>query len=328
MRALPIAALSQAAASGMLRPAMPRTPALLQTDAAAALAIALSGAFWGLFWIPLRALEHQGFAGNWANVTLYAAASLVLLPFLYLQGRPRRRDLPQLIVIGIFSGLGFALWNNALIYGAVVRVTLLFYLTPVWSTVFGMIFLRDSIGPLRLLSILLGIGGASMVLKFEGIFPVPRDAAEWCALASGICFALATVYIRKSHDVGALEKTFANQAFAVPFALLFLIFLPAPGPTAAAFFHALPLILLACIWLVPVMLLIVWGSGRLDPGRVAILLLFEVLASAISAALLTDEPFGWREVTGCILILGAGLIEGLDQLRAAGRKRAASAVAS
>jgi drug/metabolite transporter (DMT)-like permease len=307
---------------------MPRPPALLQTDIAASLAIALSGAFWGLFWIPLRALEHRGFAGNWANVTLYGAASLVLLPFLYLRGRPRRRDLPQLIVIGIFSGLGFALWNNALIYGAVVRVTLLFYLTPVWSTVFGMIFLRDSIGPMRLLSILFGIGGASMVLKFEGILPVPRDAAEWCALASGICFALATVYIRKSHDVGALEKTFANQAFAVPFALLFLIVLPAPVPAAAAFLAGLPLILLACIWLVPVMLLIVWGSGRLDPGRVAILLLFEVLASAISAALLTDEPFGWREVTGCILILGAGLIEGLDQLRAVGRKRAASAVAS
>ena len=308
--------------------AMPRSPAFLQTDGAASLAIALSGAFWGLFWIPLRALEHQGFAGNWANVTLYGAASLVLLPFLYLQKRPRRRDLRQLIVIGIFSGLGFALWNNSLLYGAVVRVTLLFYLTPVWSTIFGMIFLRDSIGPLRVLSILLGIGGASMVLKFEGIFPVPRDAAEWCALASGICFAMATVYIRKSHDVGALEKTFANQAFAVPFALLFLIILPAPLPTGAAFLAGLPLILLACIWLVPVMLLIVWGSGRLDPGRVAILLLFEVLASAISAALLTDEPFGWREVTGCILILGAGLIEGLDQLRAAGRKRAASAVAS
>ena len=307
---------------------MPRPPAFLESDAAASLAIALSGAFWGLFWIPLRALERQGFAGNWANVTLYGAASLALLPFLYLRGRPRRRDLPQLIVIGIFSGLGFALWNNALIYGAVVRVTLLFYLTPVWSTVFGLIFLKDSIGPLRLLSILLGIGGASMVLKFEGIFPVPRDTAEWCALASGVCFALATVYIRKSHDVGTLEKTFANQAFAVPFALLFLIVLPAPLPTGAALLAGLPLILLACIWLVPVMLLIVWGSGRLDPGRVAILLLFEVLASAISAALLTDEPFGWREVTGCILILGAGLIEGLDQLRAAGRKRAASAVAS
>ena len=73
---------------------------------------------------------------------------------------------------------------------------------------------------------------------------MPRDAAEWCALASGVCFALATVYIRKSHDVGALEKTFANQLFSIPFALLLLLILPAPTPTAAALLSALPLILL------------------------------------------------------------------------------------
>jgi drug/metabolite transporter (DMT)-like permease len=62
--------------------------------------------------------------------------------------------------------------------------------------------------------------------------------------------------------------------------------------------------------------MILWGAGRLDPGRVAVLLLLEVLASAISAALLTDEPFGLHELIGCILILAAGLVEGLDQLRA------------
>src|SRR5262249_12738144 len=161
---------------------------------------------------------------------------------------------------------------------------LLFYLTPVWATILGAIFLRDSIGLLRLLSILFGIGGASMVLKFVGIFPMPRDAPEWCALASGVCFALATVYIRPSRYGAALQKLSAVQGFAVPFAALFLVLLPAPAPTAAAFLAGLPLILLACVWLVPVMLLIVWGSGRLDPGRVAILLLLEVLASAASAA--------------------------------------------
>jgi drug/metabolite transporter (DMT)-like permease len=316
MRALPIAILPAGIASGMLdQPRMSRPGPLLQSDRMASLAVALSGAFWGLFWIPLRELEHRGFTGNWANVALYSAASLMLLPFLYWRGRPRRRDLGQLLVIGLFSGLGFALWNNALIYGAVVRVTLLFYLTPVWSTILGMLFLSDPGGPLRALSILFGIAGASMVLKFEGIFPVPRDGAEWCALVSGVCFALATVYVRKSHDVGSLEKTFANQFFAVPFALLLLIVLPAPAPTAAALLAGLPLILLGCIWLVPVMLLIVWGAGRLDPGRTAILLLLEVLASAISAALLTNEPFGWREVTGCVLILAAGMVEALDQLR-------------
>ena len=297
----------------------------LKLDGIASLAIALSGAFWGLWWIPLRQIEHQGLSGNWANLVLYAAAALVLLPIVLLRPRPTRQDMWRLVVIGVLSGLGFALWNNALLYGAVVRVTLLFYLSPVWATLLGVLLLGDSLGALRLLSILLGLAGASMVLKFEGMLPVPRDLAEWSGLASGIAFALLAVYVRKSRDVGALEKTFANQLFAVPFAGLFLLLLPAPAPSFAALISSLPLILVSCVWLVPVMFLILWGAGRLDPGRVSILLLFEVVASATSAALLTDEPFGWREVAGCVLILGAGLVEGLNGLRRQKDSPAASA---
>ena len=43
----------------------------------------------------------------------------------------------------------------------------------------------------------------------------------------------------------------------------------------------------------------------------AILLLLEVVAAAGSASLLTDETFGLRESIGCLLILGAGLVDGL-----------------
>ena len=107
------------------------------SDAVASVAVAASGALWGLWWIPLRRLESHGLAGNWANIALYAAAVLVLLPFLARRPRPSPRDLRRLLVIGLLSGLGFALWNNALIYGAVVRVTLLFYISPVWATLFG-----------------------------------------------------------------------------------------------------------------------------------------------------------------------------------------------
>jgi drug/metabolite transporter (DMT)-like permease len=288
----------------------------LKLDSIASVTIALSGAFWGLWWIPLRQIEHQGLSGNWASLVLYGAGALVLLPVVLLRPRLAASDLWRLLVIGILSGVGFALWNNALIYGAVVRVTLLFYLSPVWASLFGVLLLGDKLGVLRLLSILLGLAGASMVLNFEGALPVPRDLAEWSGLASGIAFALLAVYVRKSQDVGALEKTFANQLFAIPFAGLFLLLLPAPAPSFDALFSALPVILLSCVWLVPVMFLILWGAGRLDPGRVSILLLFEVVASATSAAILTDEPFGWREATGCILILGAGLVEGLNGLAA------------
>lgn len=278
--------------------------------------LAASAAFWGLWWIPLRFLERHGLTGNWASVALNAAAALITLPVVVSKPWPNRRDLYRLIVVGLLSGFTFASWNYALLYGPVVRVTLLFYLSPIWASLLGMLLLGDSIGPGRILSITLGLSGASMVLRFRGFLPLPQGSAEWLALTSGITFAFATVFIRKTHDLGALEKTLANSVFAVPCALAFLLLAPAPPPTLSAVIGALPLILASCIWLVPVGFLILWGAGRVDPGRVSILLLFEVLASAISAALFAGEPFGWREGIGCFLIVSAGIVEGISQLRA------------
>jgi hypothetical protein len=63
--------------------------------------------------------------------------------------------------------------------------------------------------------------------------------------------------------------------------------------------------------------LLLWGARFLEPGRVSLLLLFEVAVAATSAALLAGEPFGPREALGCLLILGAGALEGFAELRAA-----------
>jgi drug/metabolite transporter (DMT)-like permease len=284
--------------------------------AAASVILAASAAFWGLWWIPLRFLEKQGLTGNWVSAVLNAVAALITLPVVLARPWPSRKDLRRLLVIGLLVGFTFASWNHALLYGTVVRVTLLFYLSPIWASIFGALLLHDRVGFGRAVSIVLGFSGASMVLDFHGIIPVPRGGAEWLALVSGITFALATAYIRKTHDVGALQKTLANCAFAVPCALAFLVIAPAAPPTLGILVDALPLILLCCIWLVPVGFLILWGAGRVDPGRVSILLLFEVLTSAISAALLAGEPFGWREGAGCLLIVSAGVVEGVNQLRA------------
>lgn len=39
-------------------------------------------------------------------------------------------------------------------------------------------------------------------------------------------------------------------------------------------------------------------------------------SSAGSVALFANEPFGWHEGIGCVLILGAGLVEGINQIYA------------
>ena len=59
----------------------------------------------------------------------------------------------------------------------------------------------------------------------------------------------------------------------------------------------------------PVIWLTVFGASRLDPGRVAVCLMLEIVVGLTTAALLTDEPFGWRECIGAVLILGASGVE-------------------
>ena len=69
------------------------------------------------------------------------------------------------------------------------------------------------------------------------------------------------------------------------------------------------IVILALIIFVPPSYLVLWASQRIDAGRVGILLMTEVLAGAITAALFSGEYFGIRELTGTALIVCAGLVE-------------------
>ena len=51
----------------------------------------------------------------------------------------------------------------------------------------------------------------------------------------------------------------------------------------------------------------------LTPGRIGILLMSDVVVGVGSAAALAGEPFGWREATGTVLIVGAAFVEVLGR---------------
>ncbi len=282
------------------------------------IAVATSGAMWGLWWLPLRQLEANGLGGDWASVVLYSLALLLSLPYL-LRRWPRFRagGLP-LLGIGLLSGGAFTLWNHALIDGNVVRVTLLFYLAPVWATAINFLLFREAVRGLRLLSILLGFIGAATVLGIEQGLSTPMEVADWFALASGIGFAVCAVWARRAQQVGGVEKTIASAGLAVPVALLLALTMPATAaaPAMSVVWSNLPVVLLCMIWIIPLMWMVLWGAAYVDAGRVAILLLLEIVAAAVSSAIFTDEPFGARELLGCGFILVAGLLEGLAELQA------------
>ncbi len=280
-----------------------------------ALAVAGSALFWGLWWLPLRALAERGLPGGWASLAVYAVAAAVLVPVAWTRRARLRAGGWNLFWTGFLFGVVLVLWNHAVLVGEVVRVVLLFYLAPVWATLFALILLDQRIGPVRVLAIVLGLSGAAVVLGFEAGLPLPGSLGDWLGLLSGIIFALAMTVARKAPGVAALDRTFVTFAcaalVAVPMALA-----TGPGPGADALLDALPLAAaVGLFFIVPATWLVLWGAAQLDPGRVSILLMIEVVVAAASAGLLTDEPFGWREAAGCVLILSAGLVEAAPDLR-------------
>jgi len=282
----------------------------------AALAVTVAGCVWGALWIPLRHLESTGLIGPWATIGGEVAATLVMLPLAFWRWR-RWKAIGPLFLMGLFGGAAFVLYNNAILTTDVIHAMLLFYLTPIWSTLLARLFLGQPITPVRIVTILLGFGGLAIVLGAKGWLPIPSRLGDWMALASGILWAFSLVVIRKRGDIAPYESSLSFfvvgllASVLVPLAVMpETLFENLPRLEDLARFLPWVILLGPLLW-VPTQLLLMWGTKRLDPGRVGILLMGEALVGAATAAFLTDEPFGWREMVGGTLIIGAGLIDTL-----------------
>lgn len=277
------------------------------------LAVALSGALWGLFWIPLRLFDERGVNPAWVSLLFFAVTIAAVLPFA-ARAVPRlaTRD-ARLLVTGLMTGAAFTLYTVSLIHTEVVRALLLFYLTPVWSTFLGFMVMGHPITRNRLAALALGIAGLLVVLDYRSGVPLPRNVGDWMALASGVMWAAGTIRLYAEGTVRITDTvfTFAVGGFACS---LLIMAVPQLGlgevPATAAVESVLPAVVgVAFVAFVPTNFLILWGSQRVNPGRVGILLMTECVVGTASAALFSGEPFGWREAVGTLLILGAGVVE-------------------
>ena len=273
--------------------------------------LALIGMSWGVFWLPMRLLDEIGLGGAWATLAVFATALVLLFPVIIARRRRLAAGGTSLLVTGMITGAAFALYATALVLTEVVYTILLFYLTPVWSTLLGRIMLGEKITRRRLLALILGIAGLFVILGFDRGLPLPRNIGDWMALLSGIGWAYGSLRLYRSENASAWESTSAFFAGGLLITLVgVLIPIDVTTPSSESLVAATPwLFLLVAAYLVPSMLVLLWAASRLSPGRVGLLLMGEVVVGVISAALLTDEPFGGRELIGTILIVSAGVIE-------------------
>ena len=271
---------------------------------------------WGGFWYPLRWFDELGVGSAWISEIFFIVMAASALPWVFRRNAWGDSISGQLLT-GLLLGLAFALYMISLVMTDVIHAILLFYLTPVWSTIGGIIFLRERLTISRSLAMILGFAGMAFILGVKDGLPLPRNSGDWIALASGICWAFGTLrsYTKPTPGIAVHVFVYALGGLVASAAILGIAGLQgSPLASTGQMFAVLPLIVgLAFIIFVPPSFLVLWAAQRIDPGRVGILLMTEVLAGAITAALFSGEQFGVVEFAGTTLIICAGLIEVLGR---------------
>jgi len=273
------------------------------------IAILCSAILWGTLWIPLRALRGTGLNDASATTIGFLLPLILLIPF--ARGRWRRILAGgwPLWMASFCLAVAIALYAEGVVRGQVARVLLLFYLTPVWSTLLARLLLRETITGRRIITIIFGLAGAAVIFGVEAGVSAPEGLGDWMGLAAGVAWALAMVNLNRTAERPVFDRVFVQFVFLGP--IFFLVALMAGdtgyvSPSTEALFDSAPwLLAFSLIWMMPVILLTIVGASRLDPGRVAILLMFEIIVGLTTAAALADEPFGLREAIGAGLILAA-----------------------
>lgn len=264
---------------------------------------------WGTLWYPLRLLEEAGLPGLWLTLVLYLAP-LSLSPWLLrsaarIDWREHARWLVLLLLASGWCNVAFIL---AVIDGQVVRVLLLFYLSPVWAVLLGHWLLGERLKAATLGVMAIALTGAGIMLwEAEIGFPWPRDNADWLAVSAGIAFALLNVSVRRMQAISLGVKTTVTWAGVVLVALLWLAVSAAafPAPEGVVWLEAVVLglvVMSVMTWTVQ------YGVTHLPIRKSAVILLFEIVAGAVSAYLIAGEMLTARDwLGGGLIVLAAYL---------------------
>lgn len=275
------------------------------------LGIMLAALISGLGWLPLHAVARAGLAGLWVTLAVVLVAAFPFIWALPSLLRARGQAAKDLAWIGILIGGAWAFYTASLTTTEVARAVLLFYLAPVWGTLLEVFVLRQSVTRRRAASLVLGGAGLATILGIGPDYRFAMNLGDTLALISGILWSVGLLFVfrREGPGLGTQSAALALGALAGAFAMVALLE-PAAAPDFGQVSRALPWILVAgLLFVLPLWVLSLWAGRRVSPARTTLIFMAEVCVGVGSAALWAGQSFGWREITGSVLVLAAAAVE-------------------
>lgn len=264
-----------------------------------------SASLWGLIWYPLRLLNEAGMSAVWSSLVMYLVAAVLTLPILYRQSQSLYQYRADLLALAIAAGITNVAFVVALTEGEVMRVMLLFYLSPLWTVLLGRCYLGERLSKAAMMMFAVAMSGSIIMLWNPEIrWPWPHGLADWLALMASIAFSINNVLARKLEPVSMAMKTGVVWWGVVITSIVVLIWQQSPIPDVM-YTVWLGAALLGLLGITVMTIAVLYGVGKMPVYRSAVIMLFELVVAAIAAWLLTDEVMSLQEWLGGALILAA-----------------------
>ncbi len=242
---------------------------------------------------------------------------LAVMAFLLATGGARRlrvprRDLVFLVPLGLVGiGLFYLFYFYTVRESAVGTAAVLLYSSPAFVVLLAWLFLREGLGPAKLASLGLTIGGVILVAGAydpANLEVTPTVLAT--GLLAGLTYGLYSIFGRPV--AGRL-----GPAVILSYALFFgaALLAPAAIPTLGTLAGLPPtsyavLFMLAVVHTTLAFALYTFGLGRLGAGRAAIVATVEpVVAGALGTFLLGEELTTPKVVGAALVVSGAVLAQ-------------------
>jgi drug/metabolite transporter (DMT)-like permease len=278
-----------------------------------ALAALIYGAIsWGVIWYPYRLLNDIGIAGVQSSVLSYTLA-LLIGGILFWRRYTAIATVPAsaywLSLVAGWTNLAYVL---AIIDGEVMRVMLLFYLSPLWTLLLARIWLHERWQRPQLLAIALSLIGAELMLTDGSLgLPWPQSSSDWLALSAGIGFSITNVITRFSTHLSIAAKSMLVWLGVFSLAVIVLLWqggVAGFSMLSSVNMHAVGLLLIIALMITSATLLVQYGVTKIPAIQASVLFMFELIVAAVAAYFLANEAMSVIEMAGGLCIVAAGLL--------------------
>ena len=262
---------------------------------------------WGLIWYPYRVLNDFGCSAIHSSLFIFLSAILVGLIFYPPHSYEilKKKNFWIYAFVGGVTNIAYAL---AVIEGELVRVMLLFFLSPVWTLPFTYFFLDETIKPRHVLAATVSILGACIILWKPDIFVTRIGLGDLFAIIGGIGFALTNVLARTFNLFSVKEKSYAIWVGVVIIAVLTIFFLSMDFELNHINLSSIGLFVFVGVTLLLTTMIIQHGLRLVDAVRASPIFLFEIIVVAISGYYLANEILTLKDFIGGLFIVTGVLI--------------------